>query len=92
MRAYEIVSGGGIDTLHLAERPTPKPSHGEVLVRMRASSLNYRDLMMVSDPVARGIPFPRIPNSDGAGEVLAVGPGVSRFKPGDRVIVDHHLT
>jgi len=85
MRAYEIVSGGGIDTLHLAERPTPKPSHGEVLVRMRASSLNYRDLMMVSDPVARGIPFPRIPNSDGAGEVLAVGPGVSRFKPGDRV-------
>ncbi len=51
----------------------------------RASSLNYRDLLTVSDPVARGLPFPRIPNSDGAGEVIGVGPGVSRFKVGDRV-------
>lgn len=85
MRAYEIVSDGGIDSLRLAERPTPEPRHGEVLVRMRASSLNYRDLMMVRDPVARGLSYPRIPNSDGAGEVVAVGSGVSRFAPGDRV-------
>lgn len=85
MRAYEIVSGDGIDALHLADRQTPKPGHGEVLVRMRASSLNYRDLMTVSDPVSRGLPLPRIPNSDGAGEVLAVGEGVTRFAPGDRV-------
>ena len=85
MKAYEIVSGGGIDALKLADRPTPEPGHGEVLVRMRASSLNYRDLLTVSDPVARGLPFPRIPNSDGAGEVIGVGPGVTRFKVGDRV-------
>ena len=85
MLAYEIVSGDGIDALNLAERRTPEPGPGEVLVRMRASSLNYRDLLTVSDPVSRGLPMPRIPNSDGAGEVLAVGDGVARFKPGDRV-------
>lgn len=85
MKAYEIVSAGGIDALKLADRPSPEPGHGEVLVRMRASSLNYRDLLTVSDPVARGLPFPRIPNSDGAGEVIGAGPGVTRFKVGDRV-------
>lgn len=85
MKAYEIVSGDGIDALKLADHPSPEPGHGEVLVRMRASSLNYRDLLTVSDPVARGLPFPRIPNSDGAGEVIGVGPGVTRFKVGDRV-------
>lgn len=85
MKAYEIVSDGGIDALKLAERPTPQPGHGEVLVRMRASSLNYRDLLTVSDPVARGLPYPRIPNSDGAGEVVAVGPGMTRVRTGDRV-------
>lgn len=85
MRAYEIVSDGGIDALKLTERPSPTPGHGEVLVKMQASSLNYRDLMTVRDPAGRNLPYPRIPNSDGAGEVLAVGPGVSQFQPGDRV-------
>jgi len=85
MRAYEIVSDGGIDALKLTDRPTPEPGHGEVLVKMHASSLNYRDLMTVRDPAGRNLPYPRIPNSDGAGEVLAVGAGVSRFKAGDRV-------
>jgi len=85
MRAYEIVSADGINALHLAGRPSPQPGPGEVLVRIRASSLNYRDLMTVLDPESRGIPYARIPNSDGAGEVLAVGPGVTRFAPGDRV-------
>jgi NADPH:quinone reductase-like Zn-dependent oxidoreductase len=56
-----------------------------VLVRIRASALNYRDLMTVLDPQSRGLPYPRIPNSDGAGEVLAVGAGVTRFQPGDSV-------
>jgi len=85
MRAYEIVSADGIDALSLAERPTPAPGPGEVLVRIRASSLNYRDLATVLDPVSRGLPYPRIPNSDGAGEVVEVGAGVTGFAPGDRV-------
>ncbi len=85
MRAYEIVSDGGIDALKLAERPSPAPGPGEVLVRMRASALNYRDLLTVTDPVGRNLPYPRIPNSDGVGEVLAVGSGATRFAVGDRV-------
>ncbi len=85
MRVYEIVSDGGIDALALAERSEPRPGPGEVLVSVRAASLNYRDLSTIEDPVSRNLAYPRIPNSDGAGEVVAVGEGVRRFKPGDRV-------
>lgn len=85
MRVYEIVSDAGVDALALNERESPEPGKGEILVRMRASSINYRDLSTIEDPVPRGIAMPRIPNSDGAGEVLAVGDGVTRFKAGDRV-------
>ena len=85
MRAYEIVSDGGVDALALNSRPTPEPGPGEILLQMRASAINYRDLSTIEEPTARGIAYPRIPNSDGAGEVIAVGAGVSRFAPGDRV-------
>jgi len=85
MKAYEIISDEGIDALALGERPQPAPGPGQVLVRLRASSINYRDLLNILDPPARGIAYPRIPNSDGAGEVVEVGPGVTRFQPGDRV-------
>ncbi|MDH3911702.1 MAG: NAD(P)-dependent alcohol dehydrogenase [Rhodospirillales bacterium] len=86
MRAYEIQGDGGIDALAPVERETPRPGPGEVLVRLRASSLNYRDLSTVLDPLSRGLSLPLIPNSDAAGEVVEVGPGVTRFKPGDRVM------
>lgn len=85
MRAYEIVGDGGVDALALNERPSPRPGPGEVLVRMRANSINYRDLVTIENAAARGIPFPRIPNSDGAGDVVAVGDGVTGVAPGDRV-------
>ena len=85
MRAYEIVADTGVDALALNQRPSPQPAAGEILVRIRASSINYRDLSTIEDPRPRGIAYPRIPNSDGAGEVLAVGAGVTRFAPGDRV-------
>ena len=85
MRAYEIVSDGGIDALALNERQSPEPGWGEILIELRASSINYRDLSTIEDPAPRGIAYPRIPNSDGAGEVIEVGPGVTRFKAGDRV-------
>ena len=84
MKAYEIVSDGGIDALALAERDEPKPGPGEVLVRVRASSINYRDLSIVEEPGPRNIPYPRVPNSDGAGEVVETGAGVTRFKAGDK--------
>ncbi|MDH3450227.1 MAG: NAD(P)-dependent alcohol dehydrogenase [Gammaproteobacteria bacterium] len=85
MRAYEIVADGGIDALALNERRSPQPGAGEILLRVRASSINYRDLSTIEDPLSRGIAYPRIPNSDGAGEVIGVGAGVTRFKTGDRV-------
>ncbi len=85
MRAWQIQTPTGIDGLKMAELRPIEPGPGEVRVRNRASSINYRDLSVVSDPAARGIALPRIPNSDGAGEVLAVGAGVTEFAPGDRV-------
>ena len=85
MRAWQIVSDGGVDALSLAEVETPEPGPGEVRVRMRANSINYRDLTTIEDPVSRGLPFPTVPNSDGAGEVTAIGPGVDGVAIGDRV-------
>ncbi len=85
MRAWQIQTTEGLDGLKLAEIGLPDPGPGEVRVRLRANAINYRDLSVISDPVARDVALPRIPNSDGAGEVLAVGPGVIGFAPGDRV-------
>jgi NADPH:quinone reductase-like Zn-dependent oxidoreductase len=84
MRAWQIPSFG-IDSLELAERATPQPGPGEVLVKIHAVSLNYRDLMMVKGAYNPKLRLPRIPCSDGAGEVSAVGEGVTAWKPGDRV-------
>jgi NADPH:quinone reductase-like Zn-dependent oxidoreductase len=85
MRAWQIQSTDGLEGLKLAQVSLADPGPGEVRVRMRANSINYRDLSVVNDPAARGIVLPRIPNSDGAGEVLAVGPGVTGLASGDRV-------
>jgi NADPH:quinone reductase-like Zn-dependent oxidoreductase len=87
MKVYEVQKGATcLDGLRPAERPDPEPGWHEVLIRVRATSLNYRDQMVVSGsyfggPVSRNL----IPLSDGAGEVAGVGPGVTRFKTGDRV-------
>lgn len=85
MKAWQIVSDGGIDALNLADVATPEPGPGEVRVKIAASSINFRDLMTIKDPKARNLPYPRIPNSDGAGTITAVGPGVTGLKVGDRV-------
>jgi NADPH:quinone reductase-like Zn-dependent oxidoreductase len=85
MRAYVLQDSFGLSSLKLVQRPEPAAGPGQVLVRVRAVSLNYRDLLVVKGQYDARMPLPRIPCSDGAGEVLAVGPGVSRVKTGDRV-------
>jgi NADPH:quinone reductase-like Zn-dependent oxidoreductase len=85
MKCVEIVATSGFEGLHLAERPMPKPGPRQVLVRMRAASFNWRDMMILKGGYVRGIPLPRIPLSDGAGEVAECGAEVTRVKPGDRV-------
>ena len=65
MKCVEIVATTGIDGLRIVERPTPKTGPRQVLVRMRAASLNYRDAMILSGNYARGVNLPRIPLSDG---------------------------
>ena len=85
MRAVEVRDAFGLDHLTLAERPGPRPGFGQVRVRVRASSLNYRDLMMIRGEYNPRQKLPLIPNSDGAGEVIEIGEGVTRVKVGDRV-------
>jgi NADPH:quinone reductase-like Zn-dependent oxidoreductase len=85
MKVYEIRDGFGLDSLRQADRPEPKPGRGEVLVKVKAVALNYRDLLVVKGVYNPKMNLPRVPCSDGAGEVVAVGEGVSRVKPGQRV-------
>jgi len=84
MKLVRLKAPGGLENLELIEQERPEPAPGELLVRIRACSLNYRDDFMVRGimPCADG----RIPLSDGAGDVVAVGDGVDEFKVGDAVV------
>jgi len=86
MKAYEIQGSFGLDNLKLADRPDTKPEPGKVLIRVKAVSLNYRDLMTVEGSYNPRQPLPLVPCSDGAGKVIDVGEGVTRVKKGDRVV------
>ena len=85
MKAWEIQGGFGIDALKVADRPQPEPGAGQVLLKMRTWSLNYRDLLIVRGQYNPKLRLPFVPLSDGVGEVVAVGTGVTRVKTGDRV-------
>lgn len=86
MRLYRLGKLGGLDGLKLLEAEAPRPGPREVTVRVRACSLNHRDLNIISGAYSSvAIKPDAIPLSDGAGEVAALGPGVTRWKVGDRV-------
>lgn len=87
MKAYEILKGSdSLDGLKQVECPDPEPGKGEILVRIRATSLNYRDQAVVTGNYFGGsVQRNTIPLSDGAGEVIGLGEGVTRFREGDRV-------
>jgi NADPH:quinone reductase-like Zn-dependent oxidoreductase len=86
MRVFQIEGEWGMDHLRLSTRPEPVAGPGQVVVRMKASALNYRDLVVPNRGYgSRTGTLPLIPVSDGVGEVTAIGPGVHRVAPGDRV-------
>jgi NADPH:quinone reductase-like Zn-dependent oxidoreductase len=86
MRAYHLERLGSLAGLVAVEQEIPSPGAGDVLVRVRASSLNFRDLLIINGVYPIPVPPGRVPLSDAAGEIMAVGAGVARFKVGDRVI------
>jgi len=86
MQVVEIEGGWDFEHLQIAERPDPEPGPGEILLAMKAASINYRDFLMVRRGYGKySGTLPLVPLSDGVGEVVAVGEGVTRFAPGDRV-------
>ena len=84
MNTFEL-SKFGLEDLKLLERPAPTAGPGEVAVRFHAASLNYRDWMFAKGVYNPHAKLPAVPLSDGAGEVVAVGERVTRWKVGDRV-------
>lgn len=84
MKVAAVKAPGGLDKIVIEDRAQPVAGPGQLLVRVRASSLNFHDFAVVAGmlPTADG----RIPMSDGAGDVVAVGEGVTAFKPGDQVV------
>jgi NADPH:quinone reductase-like Zn-dependent oxidoreductase len=85
VKTWRFVEAFGPENLRLVDLPEPTPGPGQAVVRVRACSLNFRDLLVVKGSYGKSVKVPLTPLSDGAGEVIAVGPDVTRVKPGDRV-------
>src|SRR5947199_742343 len=86
MKAYELKGPDGAEGMALVEKPRPIPGPGQVLVHLKAATLNFRDLLTVKGVYGSRQKFPLVPVSDGAGVIERVGPGVREFAAGDRVI------
>src|SRR5258707_9337026 len=85
MKVYQVQPGAGLDGLSIDERSEPTPAPRQVLIKVKAVSLNDRDLLILKG-LYPGVTRPVVPVSDGMGEVVALGEGVTRVKVGDRVI------
>jgi NADPH:quinone reductase-like Zn-dependent oxidoreductase len=81
MRAWQLSREG---LAHLTITDRPDPGDGDVVVRMKAASLNYRDWMIANGPYRLAVRYPIVPLSDGAGEIMAVGRRVTKWRPGDQ--------
>ena len=86
MKVFQLQDDWSVDNLNIAERPKPEPGSEQVLLKMKAASLNYRDLVVLQKGYGHLTgTLPLIPVSDGVGIIEKVGKSVKRFKPGDRV-------
>jgi NADPH:quinone reductase-like Zn-dependent oxidoreductase len=85
MRCYEFSDAISLESLHLVERPDPVPGPHDIIIRMRAAALNFRDVAMLRGKYHIGVSPPLIPLSDGAGGVIRIGEAVTRFRIGDLV-------
>lgn len=86
MKAMMVDAYGPPDSMTLRELPSPEPKKGEVLIRVRAAGVNFFDILIIAGTYQFKPPFPFGPGSEVAGDVIAVGDGVSNVKPGDRVM------
>jgi NADPH:quinone reductase-like Zn-dependent oxidoreductase len=84
MRAAKVF-GFSLDEIRVVEAAVPTPGPGSILVKIKAATLNYRDLAVLTGTYIPGLPLPFVPASDACGEVVAIGDGVTRFAVGDRV-------
>src|SRR5712692_1486293 len=92
MKAILVHQFGGPEELKFEEVPTPKPAAGQVLVRVHAAGVNPYDTYMRSGTYAIKPPLPYTPGSDAAGVIEAIGEGVKKVKPGDRVYTAKTIT
>lgn len=88
MKQYVITKPEGVSSVQLTDAEAPKPAKGEVLVKIKANSLNFRDTIVIKGGYPRNDVFPTVPLSDMAGEVIDVGEGVTKWKKGDRVMAN----
>jgi NADPH:quinone reductase-like Zn-dependent oxidoreductase len=87
MKEYYLTGNGGVESLKLADKDIPKPGRGQVLIKMYAASINFRDLVVLSGDFHKYAKYQEkcVPLSDGAGEIVAIGEGVDEWQNGDRV-------
>src|SRR5829696_9756328 len=89
MRALVLRKHGGLEDLEVVDdHPIPETAEGHVVIRVRASSFNYHDVFTVKGMPGIKVPLPVIIGLDMAGEIAEVGPGVAKWKTGDRVLVN----
>jgi NADPH:quinone reductase-like Zn-dependent oxidoreductase len=92
MKAYQIGAQDGLASLEMVDKPDPVCGPGEAVLRVRAACLNHRDLKVLAGEYGARRPATRTPGSDGVGEVIAVGPGVTNVREGDRATCGHFVT
>src|SRR4030065_2329004 len=92
MKAVLFDKHGGREVLHYTDFPTPEPGPGQVLVRLQAAALSRMDLWVREGWPGIKLEYPHIPGADGAGDVAAVGEGVTGWKVGEKVVINSNLS